>query len=123
MELTYNQVASIYEKLNRNWDDFMKETKVNVHALYSIISFKKTISGELEKIQEMAKAIMQRYGAQPNDKGILQIPPENIEQADKDLIDFGNQTLIIECNEIELSDADALPAELLEMLFDIIKFK
>ena len=124
-EITLGTVQSIYVTLFQNWDSIKENIKLDPKNLYNLISLKKAILIEVEKMQEAVRDFINTVnGVTYNPDGSFKIPEDKIAETNIKLAEMSNIIVEIEYVPIEIKDEDCkIPIELVEALFDFIEVK
>lgn len=120
MTLTNFQVLTLYPALTSLRDD--KELKLPVRVGYKLLRNIELLGSSYETIQKMRDEIVIKYGDLIDNKGTYQVPPEKIEDANKELNDLAQVEAEYNILPIELSEIEDLPLSLdsLNSIYEII---
>ena len=120
MTLTNFQVLTLYPALASLRDD--KDLKLPVRVGYKLLRNIELLSSSYETIQKMRDEIVIKYGDLIDDKGTYQVPPEKVEEANKELNDLAQVEAEYNILPIELKQIEDLPLSLdsLNSIYEII---
>ena len=120
--LTTAEVRQIGAQLVMNWEAGKNDIKLTGRALYNLIALKKILENKLGVIEETLATIALQHGGQQQEDGSIMIPAETRAEANKALIEMGQETIEIDYNEIVIDDATMLPIPIFEAIFDFVRF-
>lgn len=121
---TLNEIARIHLALNKDWNTRVKDIKLNVKALYHLISIKRRLAEEFQKAQDAVQTIMLTNNLESDDNGSFKAKDdEQAAEINRQITELGDQEVCLKFDCIKLSNEDILPADILELLFDFIYFE
>jgi len=102
-------------------EDLMDGMKLNARAIYSILKLKKAIIERFNTAQETVLELAKNYGAEPINEGQgIQVPPEKLEDFNKDYADLMRENVALPYDAIEISASSECSAKFMEAFFDFI---
>lgn len=121
--LTTAEAREIGGNLFSNWESNKGDIKLSGKALFNLIGLKKVMQEKLTTIEETLGMIASQHGGEPQQNGAIVIPEDRRADAGKALMEFGNEQIEIQYNEIVLKEVDSLPVAILEAVYDFVKFE
>lgn len=122
-EFIINDLATASLKISNEWDDNIGQTNLSAKSLYNLIGLKRALMNYYEQTQETVKSIMQQFDARPNAQGVLEVPEEKMEEANKKIFEFSRDKTKFDYEPICINEDDVIPPCLLEAIFDFVEFK
>lgn len=117
------QIKMMALDVGRAWDAHKNAIKVSGRALYNMVGIKKELDNLHAQIQQTLLSLFESHGGEMQPSGEFIIPDEAQAEVNQKLVDFGNETLTINYEEVKLAFDDTVPAEILEVFFDFIVFE
>jgi hypothetical protein len=121
--LTTGELRVIGADLLKGWEASKNEIKLSGKNLHSLIALKKIIERELTIIEETVMGLAVQYDAVPNPDGSATIPEPRRKEAFEALNEFAKETIDIEYKEVVIGEDDNVPIDILEALFEFIRFE
>lgn len=124
-EIKLGVLQDIYMNLFQNWDENKKGIELGPKSLYNLISLKKIVLSEMEKMQEAVQEFIKTLdGVSIKDDGTFNVPQELIPAVNGRLAEMNNEVITIDYKPIEVNEeTDKLPIEVMDVLFDFIEVK
>ena len=102
-------------------EDILDGMKLNAKSIYSVLKLKKVISEKFGTAQDTIVALAKTYGAIPLEDGKgMQIPPEKLDEFNKDYMELMMEEVTISYDIIEISANAECKANFMEAFFDFI---
>lgn len=102
-------------------EDILEGMKLNAKSIYSVLKLKKAISEKFGTAQDTIMALAKTYGATPLEDGKgMQIPPEKLDEFNKDYMELMMEEVTISYDTIEISANAECKANFMEAFFDFI---
>lgn len=115
-----NEIMGLGTFLGTN-EDVLEGVKLNAKSLYGILKLKKTILERFGTAQETLIALAKNYGATPTEEGQgMQVPPDRLEDFNKDYIDLMNEDVVLPYEMIEIPATAECSTKFMEAFFDFI---
>lgn len=121
-EITANEVKILFEGLFSHWDEFRKTLRLNGKGTYSLITIKKNLEHQAQIFQESIYAIGDELGGHTDETGGYKVPQDKVEEMNRRLIEFGNQTIQFEYSPIKITEEDYMDPGLMDLLYPFIEF-
>lgn len=121
MKLTNNQIYNYASQLVRSFTDFSLRLPARIN--FYIQKNKQTIISLGEEIDKARTEILYHYGT-PNEEGIINIPPDRIEEAQRelnDLFDIEQDVNILKFSIEKFTDDISLSIEQMEAIMFMIE--
>ena len=123
-EYTMTKVRIIASEMLKAFEESKGSLKLKGKALYNLIGLKKEFEKILEQIQETLVEIAKAHGGTPSEDGKgYSIPEDQQEIVNKKIIEFSEEIITIQYDEIFLSTEDEISASLADAIFDFLKFE
>lgn len=104
-----------------NTEDVLDGMKLNARSIYSILKLRKTISEQFGTAQETIIALAKTYGATPMEDGKgVQVPPEKLDDFNKDYGELMNEEVTITYDTIEIPANAECSTKFMEAFFDFV---
>lgn len=115
-----NEIMGLGTFLGTN-EDILDGMKLNAKSLYGVLKLKKVIAERFGTAQETLIALAKTYGATPTEEGQgMQVPPEKLEEFNKDYIELMNEEVSLPYDMIEISATSECNPKFMEAFFDFI---
>lgn len=114
-------IRQIAFDLSQRWESSKSNIKLSGKATYALIGLKRKLLSIGDEITEAFGTVGLALGGKVDEMGMLKIPDDKIDEANKQLTEIAVQTQEIEFTPIVLNEEDELPMELMDILYDFIE--
>lgn len=120
--MTINQMMPIANDFLQGWQDYKGRLQLKGKPLFHLIALKKQLEKQLVQAQETVAALAEQFGGVPDPAiGGYRIPEERQKEANVAIGDLVKTEVTFDFTPIKITEADEIPADLLDILFDFVE--
>lgn len=119
--LTINEIQTIGQVFFPIWNTEQSSIKLPAKSMYRLISLKKNLENEINKIQEAVAKIAEDNGGIPKETGGYDIPDEKIAETNKALFELSRETVDLEYQPIVIDGNSEVPPAIMDVMFDFLE--
>lgn len=124
-EITLGAIQSMYINLFQDWENIKDEIQLDPKSLYNLISIKRVVFSEMEKMQEAVRGFLHNIeGIDYKEDGSFKVPENRVMDVNKQIAEMNKTIITIEYSPIEIKNENCkIPLKVMEALFDFIEIK